>query len=565
MKEKINIITIIVKKTIKNFSLTEKIVFSVATIIAMTSLLLILISVNNKFLISIPEKGGTLIEGVIGTPRFINPVIANSNVDRDISSLIYSGLTKENENGEIIPDLADRFEISEDGLIYDFYLKGDAIFHDGKIVTSDDVLFTILKIQDPEIRSPKITNWEGITIEKVSDRQIRFILQNPNPNFIKNTNVGILPKHLWQTITNDAFSLSLYNIEPIGSGPYKLSKIERNNINIPTEYILEVNKKYVLEIPLISKIIFKFSKNENELIEMINKNNINAVSGLSPESIFKIENEDFEIISSSLPRVFGLFINQVESPSLSLKSARQALRLATPKQKIVDDVFNGYADIVNSPIPEFDIEEFSQDLQKAEQILIDAGWEKNENGIYSIESNDETFLLSTSISTSNVSELVDIAEIIASEWRKIGIDVSVKVFEISDLNQNVIRPRNFEVLLFGTVINYPSDLYSFWHSSRRNDPGLNITSYANIETDAILEQLTKTVPEEISEEKINNLISEIKKDIPAIFLYTPKFTYLISEKIKGVEINNIQVSSDRFRNINNWFINTDKVWKIFKN
>ena len=565
MKEQINNSITKIKSILNTFSLTEKVIFSVFSVIASLSLLFILIGLNNKFLVSIPENGGSIIEGVIGTPRFINPVIANSNVDRDISSLIYSGLVKVESDGNIIPDLADRFEISEDGLIYDFYISEDAKFHDKEIVTSDDVVYTILKIQDPEIRSPRISEWEGVAIEKVSDRQIRFVLETANPNFIKNTNVGILPKHIWQETPNDAFSLNLYNIEPVGSGAYRLDKIKRDSINIPITYTLSVNKNYLLDKPLINKFIFKFYKNESELVEAIEKGEVNSVSSLSPESLKDISSKDFQIITSSLPRVFGIFINQVESPSLSLKSAREALRLATPKSKIVDEIFNGYADKISSPITGLKDLDFSQDLEVAEQILVEAGWDKNEQGIYTVEVNDETFILSTSISTSNVPELIDVAETVAEEWRKIGADVSVKVFEISDLNQNVIRPRNFETLLFGTVVNSPSDLYSFWHSSRRNDPGLNITSYANIDTDDILEELRNTTEEDISEEQIENLVSEIREDIPAIFLYTPQFTYLVSNKIKGVEIGNIKVASDRFESINNWFINTDKVWKVFNN
>ena len=554
-----------IKQIFSTFSITEKVIFLLFLTILIVSSLGILISVNNKFLVSIPERGGTLIEGVIGTPRFINPVIANSNADRDISSLIYSGLTKTLPNGEIAPDLAERFEISENGLIYDFYLREGIVFHDKEIITSEDVIFTVLKIQDPEIRSPRISEWEGVAIENVSDRQIRFVLEQPNTNFLEKTNVGILPKHLWKETPNDAFSLNLYNIEPIGSGPYKINKISRDNINIPKSYTLSINKNYTLKSPSINKIVFKFAKNENELIEMINNNEVNAISNISPVSLGEIEKEGFQIITSTLPRVFGIFINQTESPSLSLDSARQALLLATPKQQIVEGVFSNYAQVAETPIPNFPTEERMEfNLEQAEQVLIDAGWEKNEEGFYTVEIDEEKFLLSTSISTSNIPELVEVAEMIVSSWRKIGVDASVKIFETSDLNQNVIRPRNFETLLFGNVIENYSDLYSFWHSSRRNDPGLNITSYANIKTDEILEEILNT-DKESSKAKVEDFISELNNDIPAIFLYSPSFTYLISNEIKGIEIDNISTSDNRFRNVGEWFIKTDRVWEIFKN
>lgn len=552
------------RKVIKSFSLTEKIIISSLVLVFIISTLIILVKVNNNFLVKVPDNGGSITEGIIGTPRFINPVIANSNVDKDLSSVIYSGLIKTDQNGNIVPDLAERFEISEDRLIYDFYIREDAKFHDGRDVTADDIVFTILKIQDPDIRSPHISDWEGVAIEKVSDKQIRFILKEQDPNFLSKNNVGILPKHLWQDINSQAFSLSLYNREPVGSGPYKIDKVEKDTIDIPQSYILKSYKDYTLGEPLINKMIFKFAKNEEEIIEMINEGEIDSARDISPASLERIDLNNFNILTSSLPRVFGLFINQSESPALSINSAREALRLATPKTQIIDEVFNGYANKINGPIPDEQLgEELEQDLEAAEQILIDAGWVKNDDGIYILETDDENYILSTSISTTNVPDLVEVAEIIANDWRKIGVEVSVKVFNTNDLNQNVIRPRNFEILFFGTVVNDYSDLYAFWHSSRRNDPGLNITNYANIETDAVLEKFIETPAENINTEDIEKFISEIEKDIPAIFLYNPQFIYLVSNKIQGVNIDEILITSNRFSNINNWFVNTDKIWKIF--
>lgn len=551
------------RNTVKSFSLTEKIFLSIFVVAFSLSTLIILAKVNSNLLVQIPDNGGTLTEGIIGTPRFINPVIANSNADRDLTSIIYSGLVKVNSENEITPDVAERFEVSEDGLIYDFYLREDVEFHDGETVMADDIVYTILKIQDPEVKSPHIANWDSVAIEKVSDRQVRFILSKPDPNFILKTGVGILPKHLWQEISSDAFSLSLYNIEPIGSGPYKLDKVERDTVDIPQYYVLKANKKYSLGKPLINKIIFKFAKNEEELVKMINEGKVNSVNNISPATLDNINLDNFHLVTSNLPRVFSIFINQTESPALSINSAREALRLATPKTQIINEIFNGYATEIDSPIPNMNRTNFDQNLEEAEQVLIDAGWEKNEQGIYIIETDDETYMLSTSISTGNTEELVAIAELIAQEWRKIGVEVSVKIFNTSDLNQNVIRPRNFEALLFGNVINNYAELYAFWHSSRRNDPGLNITNYANIETDAILEKFLTTPVSEISEETIDNFVSEIQSDIPAIFLYSPQFLYLISKDIQGVDINEINIASDRFNSITNWFINTDRVWKVF--
>jgi peptide/nickel transport system substrate-binding protein len=259
---------------------------------------------------------------------------------------------------------------------------------------------------------------------------------------------------------------------------------------------------------------------------------------------------------------------------LTDNSVRKALQMVTPKSSIINDSLFGFAEPADTVIPNnlnpnpeigspAEIKQITDlDFEAAREKLEAAGWEKNEEGVYVFEDDEEKMILSFDISTSNVPELIKISEQIADSWRKLGAEISVKTFETSDLNQNVIRPRNFEALMFGMVIDDYSDLYAFWHSSQRTDPGLNITEYANITTDELLDEL-RIADFERQKELIIEFNGEIRKDIPAIFLYTPKFIYVTPEKIQGIEINNIEDASDRFMNVHKWFINTDKVWSVF--
>lgn len=172
---------------IQSFSLTEKVIFSIFSILFIGTSLSMLLKVNQNFLIEIPRSGGVYKEGIVGTPRFINPLIALSETDRDMSALIYSGLMRQALDGSLIPDLAESVEISEDGLSYFFTIKENAVFHDGKPVTSDDVIFTILTAQDPVIKSIKRANWDSISIEKVNDKELIFHLQQQYAPFLYNT------------------------------------------------------------------------------------------------------------------------------------------------------------------------------------------------------------------------------------------------------------------------------------------------------------------------------------------------------------------------------------------
>jgi len=564
-----------IKATIFSFSLTEKIIFWLFFLVFVGSIFGILISINQKYITEIPVSGGKLTEGVIGTPRFINPLIALSDTDKDLASLIYSGLVKETVTGDFITDLADNFEVSEDKLEYTFNIKESAEFHDGEPVTSDDVIFTIIKAQDPIVRSIQRSKWDGVVVEKVNDKKVIFRLESPRNNFLENVTLGILPSHLWKEISSNEFSLSRYNTEPIGSGPYEIKSIKRDTIDIPQSYNLVSFKDYSLGRPFIKEIVFKFSKNQDELVEMYENKEINSVNSVSPEIVSELENRNAFTIKLPLPRIFGVFFNQNESPVLANKEVRQALNAAVPKQTIIDEVLFGFGDVVDGPIPEHLVtfEKLSQTenvegpnkIIEAKGILEDAGWKKNSDGIYIKETDDSMEILSFSISTSKVPELIKVAEEVIKSWQELGAIVELQIFEVADLNQNVIRPRNFESLLFGMVINEESDFYSFWHSSQRNDPGLNITSYVNITTDEILENLLSENDSETRKELFINFEKEIQNDIPAVFLYSPQFIYIVPEKVKGLEIRDILSSSGRFINVHEWFIDTDKVWKIFTN
>ena len=562
-----------VQHIVKSFSSAEKITFRILlTIFIITAFAL---TVGNDNLATYrPDDGGTLTEGIIGTPRLINPLLAISDADRDLTALIYSGLTRINENGDPILDIAESYEISDDGLLYTFKIKEDAEFHDGEPITADDIIFTVLKAQDPNIRSLKRADWEGVSLQKVDDRIVTFELKQSYPGFLNNTSLGILPKHIWNEIPADSFSLNKFNTEPIGSGPYKISKIKKDRVDIPLSYTLKSFKDFTLGKPYISKVVFKFAKNEDELIQMFNNGDIETLNSISPATALELENNGSKTLRLPLPRIFGLFLNQSEAPVLADSSVRRALETSIPKELLVDEIFFGFADVAEGPIPSHlqpfeslggtdEVVSPESQITAAQLILENNEWEKNDEGIYVTEKNDEMIMLSFSLSTNNVEELVEVAEYVVDVWRKVGANVDLKIFEPGDLNQNVIRPRNFETLLFGMVVGRDSDFYAFWHSSQRNDPGLNISNYANIEIDGILDDMREELDEKKRKNNFISLDKEIGADRPAIFLYTPQFIYIIPEKIEGIKIASIITADNRFNNIHEWYIHTDRILNLW--
>jgi peptide/nickel transport system substrate-binding protein len=557
-----------VEGMVAKMSISEKILFySVSIVLAVTSLTM-LYRTNEAFMVEIPGFGGSFIEGITGSPRFINPVLAISDTDKDLSSIIYSGLLKTRETGGFEPDLAASYEISEDGTVYEFFIREDAHFHDGKKVTSDDVLFTIEKVMDPVIKSPKRNLWEGVTVEKIDDRQIRFILKKPYAPFLQVLTLGILPKHIWENASSEEFPFSEFNLNPIGSGPYKISKVSKNSGGIPTSIILEAYDKYTLGKPHIKTITFKFFQNEEALVKAYEEDSIESVAGIGQDAASKLIEKDAKISKTSLPRVFGIFFNQNLAPVLLKKEVRVALDMATPKQRIVDEVLSGFGKVLSGPTPtnvEEDIVKAAGNAEAAKNYLIEKGWEENEDGILEREGSDDASILRFSITTSNTPELKRTAEILQEAWKNMGADVSIKVFESGDLSQNVIKSRRYDALLFGEVISEEGDLYPFWHSSERNDPGLNISLYANITVDKALEEMQGQTDETKKAANREVVFSEIKNDVPAIFLFAPDFLYIPSPKVQNILLKNTSYQNERFLSLSKWFIETDKVWRFFTN
>ncbi len=549
----------------KKMNPAERMIFTIASIAVVVSGVMLLFKVNSYFLVEVPSFGGSINEGLVGSPRFINPILAISDTDKNISSLVYSGLLKVNEDGKYTEDLAESYGVSDDGRTYEFKIKEDAYFHDGKRVTSDDVIFTINKIVDPVIKSSKQPGWAGVSVEKIDDKTIRFFLSKPYTPFLESLTLGILPKHIWEKVSSEQFPFSEFNITPVGSGPFKVTAAERDGSGLLTLMSFESFNRYSPERPLIKNVTLKFFQNESELYKAYKNGDIESASGISPATANEIGKQNFTQ-DVSTPRVFALFLNQNVAPVFLNKEVREALSLSAPRGQIVENVLFGFGKPINGPTPasvETNESLIKGDVEAAKTLLANNGWKPNEEGILQKETKDKKEVLSFSITTSDSIDLKATAEILKARWEEIGARVEVKVFESSDLTQNIIKSRKYDSLLFGEIINENTDLHPFWHSSERNDPGLNISLYTNITVDKLLEDMrTIRDPQKISADK-EAISNEIKKDMPAIFLFTPSLTYLKPTKVKNISFKNISAPSERFAMISKWYIETDKVWEIF--
>lgn len=540
-------------------------VFSLVLLVAI-SLIATVLGIYYSLTKPIPVPGGEYSEGIIGQPMYINPVLAAGNeADADLTRLIYSGLFKYDSDGKIVPDLAENYEVSGDGLEYTVHLKRDIKWHDGEPFGSDDVIFTIQAIEDPAFKSPLRQNWQGVGVEQIDENTLKFILPAAYAFFPNNLTVGIIPKHVWETVAPANFSLAEYNLRPVGTGPYESVDFSKDSGGMILSYKLAANPEYFSASPYIKTITFQFYPDEDSMIEAYNNKQIFGTSSLSPDKLKDVKSQrSANIISATLPRYFAVFFNQQKNKAIADRDVRKALSQAVDRADIVGKVFEGQGREIFSPLPPGalgatdDVKKFDFNIEDAKKTLDEAGWKAGDDG-FRVKSGEP---LEFTLVTTDWPQLVDTANILKSEWEAIGAKVDIDFESIGDIQQNFIRPREYDALLFGQ--SWPMaepDPYSFWHSSQTKDPGLNLSLYSNPDVDKILEKLRAENDEEKREELYGDFQRELTDDIPAIFLYSPNYLSVMNKKVQGVDVTSLVSSDQKFANVTEWYMKTKRVRK----
>ncbi len=560
----------------KVLSRRERYLILVLALIAVFSLISIPVSIFYHFTKPVADFGGSFTEGAIGAPKFINPLLAQTDVDRDLSGLIYAGLMKYDGQGKVVPGLAASYDVASDGLTYTFNLRENLKWHDGQPFAADDVIFTILAAQNADYGSFQRINWQGVDVSKLDDKTVVFKLRNKYAQFLNNTVLGILPKHVWANIKPSTFSLADYNLKPVGSGPYKFSKIRRDTAGNVKSFEMVAFDKYYAGKPYISKITFQFYLSEDELAGAYNNGAIDSMDSLTSQKLNSLRFPGKLIIKRlKLPRYFAVFFNQNKSQALSDKNVRLALSYATDKKEILHKILDDNGIVVDSPmLPGIidisdDAAAYGFDAAKAQKILDDNNWKysetdkvrekasaapKNKN----VKKTAEPVKLEIQLTTSSWPELVTVANQIKKQWETMGVKVDLRILQLQDLQQ-AIKDRDYEALLFGEVLGLNPDPFSFWHSSQKRDPGLNLALYDNKDADKLLEDARQTMDFSARMSKYDDFQKLTAKDIPAVFIYSPYYLYAQTSKIKGNATDTISMPSDRFVDVNKWYIDTKRV------
>lgn len=516
--------------------------------------------------------GGDITEGVVGYPRFVNPLLATTRADKDLTTLLYSGVMRIDAEGELIPHLAESVDRNADGTVYTINLRTDLFFHDGEPVTAEDVLFTYQTIQDPDVKSPLRGSWDRVTVQQQDSHTVTLTLTEPYTPFINSLTVGILPEHIWGEVPATELAFSPYNIEPIGAGPYELDRIVRDENDRIRAYQLSKFDQAV-DVPYLNTVTFQFFPDSARLADALADGHVTGTADLAPEQIERFSDEEYTTIVAPLPQTFGVFFNQNRSSALRRSEVREALALSVDRETLVAQATFGQALPTHQPIPSgfgalesTDVASTSVhrfDPTEATNRLEAAGWERNEDNIWTLETDEETLTLSITLRTLNTPTLEATATQLARNWRSLGAEVKVEQYEQPDLLNAIIRPREFEAVLFGMDVGRGVDLYPFWHSSQQTDPGLNIAQYANISADDHLETLRTSTDDTDRAEALASFTDLLTEEVPAIFLYTPTMQYVTNATVTTTQIPAPSGPHDRLQFITNWHREQAELWPTF--
>lgn len=546
-----NIFNSFLKRWFK-LSLKERFLSFLFLFIFIIGLILLGSNLISKYTVLEPREGGILRLGTVGRLSYINPVLSRSNdCEKDLIELIYNGLYTIDGQEGFVPDLAEKIEISEDGTTYTVFLKEDVFWHDGVPFTADDVVFTIETIQNPDIKSPLRLNWGGIVVESPGSHIVRFNLKNTYQPFLQNLTLKIIPKHFWENIESSNFLTTENNLKPIGTGPYLFSGLEKTKEGRIINYSLAANDNYFGKKPYISKLIFYLYDSYDLAKNGLLKKEIDGIFPLLIEDIeFFANKQNLQINSLILPRYYAVFLN-LNNPLFNQKPIREALDLSISRQELITELLKEQAFPLGGPISagflgdDFNLTpEYS--LDKAKEIISQQTEQDSINFTLSLPDNKE---------------LIKIANYLAACWEKIGISVELQILPLATLEKEVIQTRSYDALLFGSIIGQNPDLFSFWHSSQITDPGLNLSLYQNDELDKFLEITRQTFNEQKRLENLINIQKILYEDKPAIFLYNPFYLYLLPQKVQGNNIQYANVPSEKFVDIENWYLYTKRVFK----
>jgi len=512
-----------------------------------------------------PVSGGIYTEALVGSFGRLNPLLDLGNpADRDVDRLLFSGLIKFDSQGIPQPDLAESWGVSADGTVYNVTLRGNANWHDGTPVTSDDVIFTLDLLRteysdySPDVRSL----WDGVKVTRLNDKNIKFVLTEPFVPFLDYLTFGVLPKHLLGTVSPDQLANNGFNLAPVGSGPYKFDHLMVENGKI-TGLVLLASKAYYDQVPFVDQIVFRYYPSSQEALAAYQAGEVLGISQITPDVLpAALAETSLSFYSSRLPRVTLVLLNLGDSqlPFFQDKKVRNALMLDLNRQWIVDKLLQGQGIVADSPIlpgtwAYYDgVEHIGFDPDEAVSELKAAGYVLPPDG--SVRAKDNVSM-SFTLDYPDDNLHTQIAQAIQQDWGAIGVEVKLQAVSYESLLKDYLTPRTYQAALVDLDLSrsYDPDPYPFWHQAEITG-GQNYSQWDNRPASEYIEQARVVADPAIRARLYRNFQVIFGRELPALLLYYPIYNYAVDQRMQGVQAAPLFESADRFNGIASWYLVT---------
>ena len=517
------------------------------------------VATDRTDLAPVPAFGGTYVEGVAGVVQYLDPIIAATNVDQDVARLVFSGLTRFERDGTIVPDLAS-FEVDPTGKIWTFFIRTDATWHDGVPVTSDDVLYTVSLLQDRAYTGSFADAFRGVVTAALGPKTVRFTLPDVYAPFAGSTTVPLLPAHLLQKVPYADLTKQTFNLHPIGTGPFRVTSVDAGEVTL-TRYDDFYRTKPARSRAYLDKIVLRFYRDSGDALAALARGEIDATGGLSPQDAGRARTlKNVDLLSLPTNDFTALFLNVRPNHAVFTdRVVRQAIATAIDRGRVLQVAADGRGTIADEFVPSSswafvrDVPRITMSVANAKAMLDAADWKDHDgDGIR----DKGGVALRFSIATSDEPARLAAARQIADDLANIGIGVQIRAVGFAELVDKVARQRDFDALLVGITVGNDPDPYPFFHSSQLSDPGDNFSGYSTLATDRLLEEARRTADQSKRRELFGQVFNAIAADLPVVFLYFSDYLYAQSHSVKGFRVAPVNDPTQRFWNVEEWYVKT---------
>ncbi|MEZ4587037.1 MAG: ABC transporter substrate-binding protein [Gemmatimonadales bacterium] len=475
--------------------------------------------------------GDALHLAIINDP-ILNAVIAPDIGSILVNKIVFPGLVRPNESLEPEPDLAERWEVSDDGTVYTFHLRPGVVWHDGAPFTARDVAFTFDRIADSTTGTLLWSDFAPIDSVRTPDSlTVEFFLEAPYAPFLTllGHNAGIIPAHAFPPGASLRDQVAFNRSRPIGTGPYRVSE------SVPGSYlVLTANERYHGAQPSIPTIVVKIVPDVNAQVAQLRAGELDLIT-LEPALLPGVEDDpDLRIEQVGVPQHYYVGFNQ-DLPRFEPAAVRRALMLAVDRQAIIDGVLKGHADYPQGTIPivlrayyAADLPRIPHDTAAALALLAEAGWRRSADGKLRDQAGDP-FRFSMMIDKGNPSR-EQAALAVQQDLARIGIEVTLQTLEFSALVRDYLLPRNYEAVLVWWNTPLDPDQYSYYATDQAN----NDYGYSNPAADSLLLAGRRAVDPEARAAAYRAFQAVEAEDPPVLVLYYPRELQVHRARLSGI-------------------------------